>query len=158
MEIDSQISEIPVSREALKSKPSDWHRYAWKKKHSPLFLYILICHSLLGLQRCLCACLQSTLDTVGSRQTVSIKTYSAFLLFSTVPVYFLARKTFSQVPFTGFPGIVEWHRYKSSNTSHQPVLGSGDGMQCSKQHHCCSVGKWPQSLYQYSALFLSYCF
>lgn len=136
----SHISEIPVSRETMKSKPSDWHRCAWKKKHSPLFLYVLICHGLLGLQHCLCAYLQSTLDTVGSMQTVSIKTYSAFLLFSSVTLYFLPRKIFSQVPFTGLPWAVDWYKYESSNTAHQPLLGSAAGMQCSKQHYCCSVG------------------
>ena len=141
----------------MKSKPSDCHRCACKKKHSPLFLYILICHSLFWLQHCLCICLQRDLDTVGSMQTVRIKTFSLPFVFQCVCVLSTQESLFSGSLYW-IPWIVEWYRYESSDTAHQPLLGSGAGVQCSNEPHCYSVGKWPQSPYQYAALFLSYCF
>lgn len=147
-----------MSRQAAKSKPSDWCRRTGKRKRNPLFLYIPICRSLLGLQHCLCACLQSTSDTVSSMQTVNIKPRSASLLFYRASVYSLPRKTFPQVPLVNFSKF--WSctgRYKSSSAARWPLLGSGAGVQCSKRHHCCSAGKQPHWRCQYSALFLSYC-
>lgn len=120
----SDISEIPVSREARKSKPSDWHRCQWKKKRGPLLLHVwfaTVCstvfvHACKALWALWAVCKQQASKHMQP-------------CFSSVSVCFLPRKTVSQVPFTGFPWIVERYRYKSSNAARQPPLGSGDGVQ-----------------------------
>lgn len=75
------------SRERWEPSPQTDAGVHGRRKRAPCF-WTSCFASRLGLQQCLCAALQSTWDTAGSRQTVSIKRYSAFFLFPSASLFF----------------------------------------------------------------------